>query len=354
MKAIEIGATNIALGMADVIVVGGMESMSTIPRYVADTRFKPKPYGAKYGNIVPSKEANELDKFTSVAIDGLAWDGLSDPYTTDPMGTFGVLASVENKVSREEVDDFTLQSYTKAVKAIKNNKFKEEIVKVPGYDLEADEEAVLRGAKITAESLKGLKPAFKLPKEYRNYTKEQFEAKAGVKYNNIEEFEALKNSVTVAGSSTMSDGAATLVLASKEYCEKNGIDYLCTIKGWGQASQEPEKFTSTPVHAAEKAYEMAGISAADIDYFEVNEAFAVVPVLFAKAMDLKNYDKVNVYGGACSLGHPIGCSGARITATLISVLQQEGGKYGCAAICNGGGGASALVLEANPNRKAKL
>lgn len=177
MKAIELGAMTVAMGQNKVVVVGGFESMSNVPRYAVDTRFKPKPYGQKFGDFKAKEESNELNKFgNGTFVDGLGYDGLSDPFgDVDPMGSFGVLASVQNKISRQEMDNYTLRSYQAATKAVKENKFHREIVPVPNVELTMDEEVKLRGAEMTMETLKGLKPAFKLPKKYQSWTKEQFE-----------------------------------------------------------------------------------------------------------------------------------------------------------------------------------
>lgn len=299
MKAIAQGAQSILLGDADVIVAGGMESMSNVPYYSTQTR-----WGNKYGDI----------SFT----DGLAKDGLTDVYHKYAMGNAAELCATECHFSREDQDKFAIESYQRSQKAWEAGKFNSEVVPVAIPQRKGD--PVLFGKdeepfNVKFDKIPELKPAF---------------VKDGT--------------VTAANASSMNDGAAAVVLMSKEKADELGIKPLAIIRSYADAEQAPEWFTTTPSLAVPKAVAKAGLQMSDVDYFELNEAFAVVGLANTQKMSL-DPAKVNVNGGAVALGHPLGCSGARIVVTLISVLQQNGGKTGAAGICNGGGGASAMVVE---------
>lgn len=298
MKSIIFGGQSILLGEADIIVAGGMENMSQVPYYVETAR-----WGGKYGN--------------SILIDGLAKDGLTDVYHNYPMGNAAELCATEYKITREEQDAFAIESYKRSAAAWASGKFKEEVVPVTISTKKGDIEFVEdeEYKNVMFDKIPGLKPVF---------------IKDG--------------SVTAANASTMNDGAAALVLMSKEKADKLGIKPIAIIKSYADAEQAPEWFTTTPSKALPKAVEKAGLKMEDIGFFELNEAFSVVGIANCRLMNLKA-DKVNVNGGAVSLGHPLGASGARIIVTLINVLKQNSAKYGAAAICNGGGGASAMVIE---------
>ena len=298
MKAISLAAQAIMLGDSDVVIAGGMENMSQVPFYLENNR-----WGAKYGN--------------GVVIDGLAKDGLTDVYGNVPMGNCADLCAKEYNFTREDQDAFAIESYKRSAAAWAAGKFKEEIVPV--------EIVTKKGTVLFAED-----------EEYKN-----------VNFDKIPGLKAVfskDGTVTAANASTMNDGAAALVLMSKEKAEALGLKPLAKIKGYADAEQAPEWFTTTPSIALPKAAEKAGIKVSDIEYFELNEAFAVVGLANMKLMNL-DASKVNVNGGAVSLGHPLGCSGARVIVTLINVLKQNNAKFGGAAICNGGGGASAVVIE---------
>ncbi len=298
MKAISLAAQAIMLGDADIVVAGGMENMSQVPFYLENNR-----WGAKYGN--------------GSVIDGLAKDGLTDVYGNVPMGNCAELCAKEMNFTREQQDAFAIESYTRSAKAWNDGKFAEEIVPV--------EVVSKKGTILFVED-----------EEYKNV--------------NFEKIPTLKpvfqkdGTVTAANASTMNDGAAALILMSKEKADELGLKPLAKIKGFADAAQAPEWFTTSPSIALPKAVQKAGLKMDDISYYELNEAFAVVGLANAKLMNL-DASKVNVNGGAVSLGHPLGCSGARVIVTLINVLKQNNAKYGAAAICNGGGGASALVIE---------
>ena len=299
MKAISQAAQSIMLGDSDIVVAGGMENMSSVPFYVENLR-----WGNKYGD--------------TKLIDGLAKDGLTDCYHGYAMGCAADLTAVEQKISREEQDAFAIESYTRSQNAWTNGKFKNEVVavEIPSrkgevVKFEKDEEPW----NVKFDKIPGLKPAF-----------------------------GKEGSVTAANASTMNDGAAALVLMSKEKAEELGIKPIAKIISYADAEQAPEKFTTTPSVAVPRAVKKAGLKMSDIDYHELNEAFSVVGIANIKLMNL-DPAKVNVHGGAVSLGHPLGASGARIIISLINVLKQNNGKYGAAGICNGGGGASAMVIE---------
>lgn len=299
MKAIMLGAQSIMLGDADVVVAGGMENMSQVPFYSDSTR-----WGNKYGD--------------AKLIDGLAKDGLTDVYHNYAMGVAADLCAKECNISRQEQDAFAIESYTRSANAWKEGKFKSEIVPVE------------------IPQKKGDPLQFKEDEEYKN-----------VNFSKIPELRPVfskEGTVTAANASTMNDGAAALVLMSKEKADKLGLKPIAKIKGYADAEQAPEWFTTTPSLAVPKAVSKAGLQMNDISFYELNEAFSVVGIVNSQKMKL-DPKKVNVFGGAVSLGHPLGCSGARIIVTLINVLQQSNGKYGAAGICNGGGGASAMVIE---------
>lgn len=299
MKSVSLGAQQIMTGMADVVVAGGMENMSAVPHYMMGSRT-----GYKYGN------------FTMV--DGLANDGLQDAYNKEMMGWCADLCAREYKFSREDQDAFAIESYQRSAKAWEAGKFNDEVVPVEITDK------------------KGNVTQFTQDEEYKN-----------VKFDKIP---ALKpaftkdGTVTAANASNMNDGAAAIVLMSKEKMESLGLKPIAKIVGFADAEQEPEWFTTAPSKAMPKAAEMAGVGLDKIDYFEFNEAFSVVGLVNNKLLNL-DASKVNVNGGAVALGHPLGASGARILVTLINVLKQNNGKIGGAAICNGGGGASAMVIQ---------
>ncbi|MGI4820550.1 MAG: acetyl-CoA C-acyltransferase [Janthinobacterium lividum] len=297
-KAIMFGAQAIMLGQADVILAGGMESMSNVPYYLDKARF-----GAKYGN--------------GQMIDGLMKDGLWDPYHDYAMGNAADATAKHFGITREEQDAFARQSYERSAAAAQAGKKKDEIVPV----------TIESRGKTTVVS------------DDEEYTKVQFDKFAGLKAAFTKE-----GTVTAANASTLNDGAAAVLLMSREKAEELGVKPLARILGFADAEQAPEWFTTTPSLAIPKALKHAGLSAADVDFYEINEAFSVVSLANNKLLNLEG-TKVNVYGGAVSLGHPLGASGARIVTTLLSVLTQEGGKIGVTGICNGGGGASSIVLE---------
>ncbi len=299
MKAIVNGAQSILLGDADIVVAGGMENMSSAPFYAPSLR-----WGNKYGN--------------SEMIDGLAKDGLTDVYKNYAMGNAAELCARECNISREQQDEFAIESYKRSQAAINEGKFKDEIaaVEIPQRKgdpivMDKDEEPF----NVRFDKISGLKSPFE---------------KDG--------------SVTAANASTINDGAAAVVLMSKEKADKLGVKPIAKILSYADAEQAPEWFTTTPSLALPKAIKKAGLTIDQVDFFELNEAFSVVGIVNTQNMKL-DAAKVNVNGGAVSLGHPLGCSGARILVTLINVLKQNNGKIGAAGICNGGGGASAMVIE---------
>ncbi len=299
MKAIMLGAQSIMLGDNDIVVAGGMENMSAVPYYLDKAR-----NGYRLGH--------------AQMIDGLVKDGLWDVYKDYHMGNAAELCATECKISREEQDAYAIESYKRSQAAWAKGLFKDEIapVSIPQKGKEAllineDEEY----KKVDFNKIPSLRPVF---------------VKDG--------------SVTAANASTLNDGAAAVVLMSKEKADALGIKPLAKIRSFADAQQAPEWFTTTPSKAIPLAVEKAGIKMTDVDYFEINEAFSVVAIANNNTMKL-DPTKVNVNGGAVSIGHPLGCSGARIIVTLLSVLQQNNGKIGAAGICNGGGGASAIVIE---------
>lgn len=299
MKAIMQGAQSIMLGDNDVVVAGGMESMSNVPFYNENLR-----WGSKYGNVT--------------LIDGLAKDGLTDVYHNYAMGNAAELCAKECNISRGEQDEFAIESYKRSQAAWNEGKFDSEIVPVEIPSKKGEPVKMAKDEEpwnVKFEKIPDLRPAF---------TKD--------------------GTVTAANASTMNDGAAALVLMSKEKADALGIKPIAKIKGYADAEQAPEWFTTSPSIAVPKAVAKAGLKMEDINYYELNEAFSVVGIVNMQKMNLKA-DQVNVNGGAVALGHPLGCSGTRIIVTLISVLNQKGAKYGAAGICNGGGGASAVVIE---------
>ncbi len=299
MKAIAQAAQSILLGDADIVVAGGMESMSNVPFYADAMR-----WGNKYGN--------------TTLIDGLAKDGLTDVYDGKAMGNAAELCATTCNVTREEQDAFAIESYKRSQAAINEGKFENEIVPVE------------------IPQRKGDPILFSKDEEPFN-----------VKFDKIPELKGAfvkEGTVTAANASTMNDGAAALVLMSKEKADELGLKPIAKVIGYADAEQAPEWFTTTPALAVPKAVAKAGLTMEDISYWELNEAFSVVGIENSRRMKL-DPSKVNVNGGAVSLGHPLGCSGARIIVTLINVLKQNNAKYGAAGICNGGGGASAMVIE---------
>lgn len=298
MKSVMLAAQAIMCGDAEVVVAGGMENMSLIPHYVHLRN------GVKFG---PASMQ-----------DGMQKDGLVDAYDQQAMGVFADLCASEYKISREEQDNFAIQSYTRSAKAWEAGKFDAEIVPVTIPQRKGEPIVVSKDEEFTNVKLD------KIPTLNAVFTKE--------------------GTVTAANASTINDGAAAMVLMSEEKANALGLKPLAYIKGYADAAQEPKWFTTAPAKALPIALQKAGISTNEVDFFEFNEAFSVVGLANAKILNLPN-DKVNVNGGAVSLGHPLGCSGARIIVTLIHVLEQNNAKIGAAAICNGGGGASAIVIE---------
>ncbi len=299
MKAIAQGAQSILLGDASVVIAGGMESMSNVPFYSDTMR-----WGNKYGNVQ--------------LIDGLAKDGLTDVYDGKAMGVAAEMCAATCKISREDQDAFAIESYTRSQAAVQNGKFDDEIVPV------------------SIPQKKGDPVVFAKDEEPFN-----------VKFDKIPTLKSAfqkDGSVTAANASTMNDGAAAVVLMSKEKAQELGLKPLAIIRSYADAEQAPEWFTTTPSLALPKAIQKAQLTIADIEYWELNEAFSVVGIENTKRLQI-DPSRVNVNGGAVSLGHPLGCSGARIIVTLINVLKQNKAKYGAAGICNGGGGASAMVIE---------
>lgn len=298
MKSIMIAAQSIMVGDNDIVVAGGMESMSNAPYYIPQAR-----YGYRYGNA-------EL-------LDAIVRDALQDPYKKYMMGNVGEICATRYQISREQQDAYAIESYKRAFKAYEEGAFAEELVPVPVVSkkgetlITADEEF----AKVDFSKVATLKPVF-----------------------------AEEGTITAANASKINDGAAAVVLMSEEKVRELGVKPIARIMAFADASQDPEWFTTTPSIAMPKAVRKAGLQLSDIDYFEINEAFSVVALANIKEMQL-DHARVNVYGGAVSLGHPVGMSGARITITLATVLHRKNGRYGCAGICNGGGGASAIVLE---------
>ncbi len=298
-KSIMFAAQSIMLGYNDVVVAGGMESMSNIPYYVPKGR-----YGYRYGH-------GEL-------LDGLVRDGLEDVYMRKAMGVFADATAHKFGISRQQQDDYAIRSYKLAEKATKSGAFNDEIigVEIPqkkGGSVFITEDEEFKN--VFFDKIPTLKPAF-----------------------------TGDGTVTAANASSINDGASALILMSKEKADALGIKPLAKILSFADAEQEPEWFTTAPIKAVPKAIKLAGLSLQDIDYFEVNEAFAVVPLAFEKELNI-DPEKINIHGGAVSLGHPLGCSGARIATTLIHILKQQNANIGALGICNGGGGASSIVIQ---------
>jgi len=273
--------------------------MSNVPFYVENMR-----WGNKYGN--------------SVLVDGIAKDGLTDVYDGLVMGNAADMCARECGISREDQDNFAIESYKRSQAAWNEGKFADEVVPVEIPQRKGDAVIIDKDEEpfnVKFDKIAGLRPAF-----------------------------SKEGTVTAANASTMNDGSAALVLVSKEKAEELGLTPLAKIVSYADAEQEPKWFTTTPSLAVPKAVKRVGLEMEDISFFELNEAFSVVGIENTRRMKL-DPTKVNVHGGAVSLGHPLGCSGARILVTLINVLKQNGGKYGAAGICNGGGGASAMVIE---------
>ncbi|CAL4957667.1 unnamed protein product [Urochloa decumbens] len=300
MKAVMFAAQSIQLGINDVVVAGGMESMSNCPKYVAEAR-----RGSRFGH--------------DVLVDGMLKDGLWDVYNDFHMGMCAELCADQHSISREEQDSFAILSNERGIAAWDSGAFSWEIVPVevpsgrgkPPVVVDKDESL----AKFDPVKLKKLRPTFKT-----------------------------SGSVTAGNSSSISDGAAAIVLVSGEKAKNLGLQVIARIRGYADAAQAPELFTTAPALSIPKAISSAGLQTSQIDYYEINEAFAVVALANQRLLGIPS-DKLNLSGGAVSLGHPIGCSGARIIVTLLGILRQKHGKFGVAGVCNGGGGASALVLE---------
>lgn len=298
MKSVMLGAQAILCGDAEIVVAGGMENMSLIPHYVHLRN------GYKFG--------------PATMVDGMQKDGLTDAYDNNAMGVCADLCANEYKITREDQDTFAIQSYERSAKAWEARKFDNEIIPVAVPQRKGEPIVVSKDEEFTNVTLN------KIPSLNAVFTKD--------------------GTVTAANASTINDGAAALVLMSEEKALSLGLKPLAYIKSYADAAQEPKWFTTTPAIAIPKALKKAGLSIEDVDYFEFNEAFAVVGLVNSKILGL-NDTKVNVNGGAVSLGHPLGCSGARIIVTLLNVLEQNNGKIGAATICNGGGGASAIIIE---------
>lgn len=299
MKSVMFAAQSVMLGHAEILVAGGMESMSNIPYYMPKAR-----WGYKFGG-------GEL-------VDGLQKDGLTDVYNQKAMGTSADATAVKFDISREQQDAFAIQSYKRAAAATEAGRFKDEIIAVSvpqrrGDDLIIAEDEEYK--KVRFDKIPALRPAF-----------------------------GKEGTATAANSSTINDGASAIIVASEDAVQKFGLTPIAEILSFADAAHEPEWFTTAPTLAAPKALKIAGLTKDDVDFFEVNEAFSVVTLAFNKELGISE-DKVNVNGGAVSLGHPLGASGARILTTLNHVLHQNKGEIGCATLCNGGGGASAIVIK---------
>ncbi|WP_304198849.1 acetyl-CoA C-acyltransferase [Flavobacterium alvei] len=298
MKSVMLAAQAILCGDAEIVVAGGMENMSQIPHYIHLRN------GYKFG--------------PASMIDGMQKDGLTDAYDNNAMGVCADLCATEYKITREEQDAFAIQSYERSAKAWEDGKFENEIIPVAVAQKKGEPIIVSKDEEFTNVKLD------KIPSLNAVFTKD--------------------GTVTAANASTINDGAAAMVLMSEEKAISLGLKPLAYIKSYADAAQEPKWFTTTPAVAINKALKKVYLPIDAVDYFEFNEAFAVVGLANAKILGLED-SKVNVNGGAVSLGHPLGCSGARIIVTLLNVLEQNNGKIGAAAICNGGGGASAIVIE---------
>ena len=298
MKSVMIAAQTILCGDNHVVIAGGMENMSQTPHYVNGRS------GTKFGNIA--------------LVDGITKDGLLDVYSNLPMGNCAELCAKEYAITREEQDDFALDSYKKSAEAWKSGLFNNEVISISIPQKKGEPNIISEDEEfknVFIDKVRGLKPAF--DKE---------------------------GTITAANASKLNDGASALILVSKEALEKYKLTPLAKIVAYADAAQEPEWFTTAPSKAVDKALLRAGLSKSDIDFWEFNEAFSVVGIANTKILGL-DPSKVNVNGGAVALGHPLGSSGSRIIVTLINVLKQNKGSYGVAAICNGGGGASAIIIE---------
>ena len=298
MKAVMLASQAIQCGDADIVIAGGMENMSLIPHYMnlrSGTKFGP-----------------------NTMVDGMQKDGLTDAYDNNAMGVSADLCANEYNISREEQDAFAIQSYKRSSEAWNSGKFNNEVIPVSVPQRKGDPIVISKDeefSNVNLDKIPSLNPAF---------TKD--------------------GSVTAANASTINDGAAALILMSEEKALSLNLKPLAYVRSYADAAQEPKWFTTSPAKALPIALKKAGLTTSDVDFFEFNEAFSVVGLANSKILGLNN-DKVNVNGGAVSLGHPLGCSGARIIVTLINVLEQNNAKIGAAAICNGGGGASAIVIE---------
>ena len=298
MKAIMLGAQTIKAGDNHIVVVGGMENMSQVPHYIDGRN------GVKFGNIA--------------LLDGITKDGLLDVYSKVPMGNCAELCAKEHGITREEQDEFAITSYTRAAEAWKSGKFNNEIVPVAVPQRKGDPIMISEDEEyknVFLEKIPGLRPAF--DKE---------------------------GTITAANASTLNDGASALILASAEAVEKHGLTPIAKLVSYADAAQAPEWFTTAPSLAIPKALDKAGLKTSDVDFWELNEAFAVVGIANTRILGL-DPAKVDVNGGAVALGHPLGNSGSRVIVTLINVLKQNNAKIGGAGICNGGGGASAMIIE---------
>lgn len=300
MKSVSLAAQDIMLGHADIVVAGGMESMSNVPYYIPQARF-----GYRMGN--------------AQLVDGLVYDGLFDPYGQEHMGLCAEKCSSRYSISREEQDEYALKSYRRSIAAWKESKFNPEIVPVlakvgeKDINVQQDEECF----RIDLSTIRAMRPAF---------------VKDGT------------GTVTSGNASGLNDGAAALVLTSRARAIKLGLPILATIRAFADAEQDPEQFTTAPSKSIPKAMERAGVRLEAVDVFEVNEAFSVVALANSQLLALPE-EKLNVFGGAVSLGHPLGCSGARILVTMLNIMNDQKARIGVAGICNGGGGSTAVVLE---------
>ncbi len=298
MKAVMLAANNIKAGDAELMVAGGMENMSLAPHYLQARQ------AVKLGDVK--------------ATDGLVFDGLTDAYAKQHMGVFADRIAAEYNIGREEQDAYAVESYQRSAKAWAEGRFKDEVVPVE------------------IPQRKGDPVIFNEDEEYKN-----------VKFEKIPSLRPVftkEGTVTAANASTINDGGAALVITTRQKAEELGLKPLAKIVSYADAALKPEYFPIAPAHAVPKALEKAGLTVSDIDFFEVNEAFSVVALVNEKLMNLP-HDRTNVHGGAVSLGHPLGVSGARIIMALVNILKQYGGRYGAAGICNGGGGASAMIIE---------
>lgn len=302
MKAVIMGCQSILCGNADVVIAGGCESMSNVPYYMPAAR-----NGAKFGE--------------TKLVDGLQRDGLCDAYDNLAMGVHGEKCASDWDIDRDQQDKYAIESYQKAQQSTIEGKFKSEIIPVTIKGQRGKKDIIVdqdeEPSRLNIEKLKSARTVFQRD----------------------------NGTLTAANSSPINDGAAVLILVSAKKLQELQLKPIGVIKGWGEAAQDPKDFTWTPSLAVPKALSHSNITLDDVDYFEFNEAFSVVGIANPKILKLTERHKVNVYGGAVALGHPLGCSGARIIVTLLSVLNQEQGKVGVAAICNGGGGASSIVVE---------